>query len=166
MQLITNRSSIQELNTHELNIHQSIRAGQPETVSEREQKEIDTIDEMDSIEIYREIIMENIDYANLCEQYKYSVDIINEILELMLESVCTKRNVIRISGEDKPAALVKSRLLKIDFTHIEYVLECMDKNTTDIRNIKNYLLTAIFNAPNTIGSYYKSRVNHDFYGGT
>jgi hypothetical protein len=161
-QSITNKSSIQESNTHLLNTHQSIPTGKPETTRQQNQT---AIDGMDSMEIYREIIVENIDYEYLCGQYPHSVDILNEILELMLESVCTEKKAIRVNGEDKPAALVKSRMLKMDFTHIEYVLECMDKNTTDIRNIKSYLLTAIFNAPATIGSYYKARVNHDLYGG-
>jgi len=159
-QSITNKSSIKELNTDVLT-HQSIRTGQPETPRSKEKKEIDS---MDAVEIYREILMENIDYDILCEQHKHSVDEINEILELMLETVCSKRKTIRVGCEDKPAELVKSRLLKIDFTHIEYVMECLSKNTTDIRNIKNYMLTSIYNSPSTIGSYYKARINHDFYG--
>jgi len=161
-QLNTNESSIKKSNTDLLNIHQSIRA-EPPPEAERPQgrKEIDT---MDAIDIYREIIKENIDYDNLCEQHKFAADEIDELLELMVETVCTQRKTIRIGGEDKPAEVVKSRLLKLDFTHIEYVMECMSKNTTDVRNIKSYMLTTLFNAPATIGNYYKSRVNHDFYG--
>jgi len=86
--------------------------------------------------------------------------------ELMVETVCSMKETIRIGGEDKPRELVKSRILKVDQFHVEYVLDAMSKNTTEVRNIKGYLLTAIYNAPNTIGNYYKSRVNHDFYGGT
>jgi len=180
-QLNTNQSSIQKSSTDSLNIHQSIRTEPPEAEQPQKQKEIDysalslreshpsgvresSRCEMDAIDIYREIIMENIDYEHLCQQYKFSVDEINELLELMVETVCSKRKTIRINGEDKPAELVKSRLLKLDFSHIEYIMECMSKNTTDVRNIKNYLLTSLFNASVTIGSYYKSRVNHDFYG--
>jgi hypothetical protein len=159
-ELSINQSRTKELNTDLLNIHQSIRTEAHEALS-YQQKEIDA---MDSIDIYREIIMENIDYHNLCAQYKYGVDEITEILELMVETVCSNRKIIRIGGEDKPIELVKSRLLKLDFTHIEYVMECMSKNTTDVRNIKSYMLTTLFNAPYTIGSYYKSRVNHDMYG--
>jgi hypothetical protein len=165
-QSITKQSSIKKSNTDLLNIHQSIRAEQPETVSYPQSgKKTDTIDKMDSIEIYTEIIKDNIDFDNLSDRYRTSVDILNEILDLMVEAVCTTKKTIRVGGEDKPAEVVKSRMLKLDFTHIEYVLECLDKNTTDIRNIKSYLLTAIFNAPTTIGSYYKAQVNHDFYGG-
>jgi hypothetical protein len=162
-QSITKQSSIKKSNTDLLNIHQSIRADQPEAASYPQGKEID---KMDSIDIYSEIIKENIDYDHLCTQHQFQPDIISEIFDLMLETVCTAKKTIRIGGEDKPAEVVKSRMLKLDFTHIEYVLECLDKNTTDVRNIKSYLLTAIFNAPATIGSYYKARVNHDLYGGT
>lgn len=68
---------------------------------------------------------------------------------------------VRIAGEYYPAGFVKGKLLKLNYSHIEYVLECMDKNTTKVRNIKQYLLAALFNAPSTIGSYYKAAVNHD-----
>jgi hypothetical protein len=152
MQLSNNQSSINKSNTDLLNINQSIRAGPPRG------REIDTID------VYREIIKGNIDYGILCEKHKSAADEIDALLELMVETVCSKRKAVRIGGEDKPVEAVKSRLLKLDFTHIEYVMECMGKNTTDVRNIKSYMLTALFNAPATIGSYYKSRVNHDLYG--
>ena len=82
----------------------------------------------------------------------------------MLETACSKRKTIRIGGEDMPGELVRSRMLKIDVSHIEYVLECLAKNSSDIRNIKSYLLTTIYNAPNTIDSYYRAAVNHDFRG--
>ena len=119
---------------------------------------------MDSYNIYLEIIRENIDYETLCQQHKYHIQEIDEIVEIMLEAVCTDKKTIRINRDEVPSALVKSKMLKMDFTHIEYVLECLGKNTTDIRNIKSYLLTTIYNAPNTIGSYYRAAVNHDFYG--
>jgi hypothetical protein len=125
---------------------------------------IDGIDSMEPIEIYRSIIRENIEYDSLCERNEYSVDEIKEIVELILETICSSRKVIRIGGEDKPAEYVKSRLLKLEAEHIEYVLDCMGKNTTDVRNIKSYMLTALFNAPATIGNYYRSLVNHDMYG--
>jgi len=116
-QSITKQSSTQKSITDSLNINQSIRAGTPETASYPQgDKKIDRIDKMDSIEIYREIIIENIDYHSLCERYKYSVDIINEILELMLESVCTTRKTIRIGGEDKSAEVSKPSLIEITLT--------------------------------------------------
>jgi len=89
---------------------------------------------------------------------------INELVELMVEVVCTTKNTIRISSEEIPAALVKSKFLKMDSDHIEYILECLDKNPSDIRNIKSYLLTTLYNAPNTINNYYRAAVNHDLKG--
>jgi len=114
------------------------------------------------MDVYRNILKENIGYEYIRGQY--SGDELDEILELMLEVVCSAKKTIRIGGEDKPAGLVKSRFLKIDQFHIEYVLDAMRENTTEVRNIRSYLLTAIYNAPSTIGNYYKARVNHDFYG--
>lgn len=81
----------------------------------------------------------------------------------MLEAVCTRRPSVRIAGDDIPAAVVKSRFLKLESSHIEYVFECMDKNTTAIANIRTYVLTALYNAPTTIDSYYRAAVNHDLY---
>ena len=86
---------------------------------------------------------------------------VEEIYQLILETVQTEKDMIRIAGEYYPAGFVKGKLLKLNYSHIEYVLECMDKNTTKVRNIKQYLLAALFNAPSTIGSYYKAEVNHD-----
>jgi hypothetical protein len=119
---------------------------------------------MDTMEAYRRLIRENIEYDCLLEQYgKERVD---EILELMLEAICLPRSYIRIGGEDIPAEVVRSRLLKLNSTHIQYVFECLDKSTTKVRNIKNYLLTTLYNAPTTIGHYYRAEVNHDMYGGS
>lgn len=117
---------------------------------------------IDSMDIYREIIRDNIEYEYLYQQYDPGA--LDEIVELMTETACVTKKTIRISGEDKPSKLVKSCMLKIDRSHIEYVLDCMDENTTDVRNIKSYLLTAIYNAPMTMQNYYKSRVNRDLYG--
>ena len=88
-------------------------------------------------------------------------DLVEEIYQLILETVQTEKDMIRIAGEYYPAGFVKGKLLKLNYSHIEYVLECMDKNTTKVRNIKQYLLAALFNAPSTMGSYYKAEVNHD-----
>ena len=91
-------------------------------------------------------------------------DRLNEIVDLMLETVCTARKTIRIAGDDYPAELVKSKFMKLDSGHIEFVLDCMRENTTKVRNIKQYLKAVLFNAPSTIGSYYTALVNHDLYG--
>ena len=92
-------------------------------------------------------------------------DRLDELVELMLDTVCSRRETIRIAGDDYPAEVVKSRFLKLNSSHIEYVLDRMRDNTTYVRNIKKYLLAALYNAPSTISSYYTSLVNHDPYGG-
>ena len=90
---------------------------------------------------------------------------LDEIVSLILETVCTKRKTIRIAGDDYPAELVKAKFMKLNSSHIEFVFDCMKENTTKIRNIKQYLKAVLFNAPNTIDSYYTALVNHDMYGG-
>ncbi|WP_099204964.1 DUF6017 domain-containing protein [Scatolibacter rhodanostii] len=119
---------------------------------------------MDTRETYREIILENIEYDILIQDRKLDRDRLDEIVELLVDTVCSARQTIRISGDDFPAEVVKSRLLKLDSSHIQYVLDCMAANTTYVRNIKKYLLAALFNAPATIGNYYSALVNHDLYG--
>ena len=117
-----------------------------------------------AIEIYREIIKDNIDYDILIQDPKMDKDRLDEIVEIMLETVCTARKTIRIAGDDYPAELVKSKFMKLNSSHVEFVLDCMRENTTKIRNIKQYLKAVLFNAPSTIDSYYTALVNHDFYG--
>jgi len=120
---------------------------------------------MSAFDVYREIILANIDYPYLLERHKFSKDRIDEIVDLMLETVCTARKTIRIAGDDYPAELVKAKFLKLDMEHIDFVLDCLQKNTTEIRNIKKYLLAMLFNAPSTIGSYYTALVAHDMANG-
>lgn len=116
-------------------------------------------------ESYRELILENIEYDYLIQNHRLDRDRLDELVELMVDTVCSRRETIRIAGDDYPAEVVKSRFLKLDSSHIEYVLDRMQENTTYVRNIKKYLLAALYNAPATIGSYYTSLVNHDLYGG-
>ena len=115
---------------------------------------------------YSDLIKENIEYEFLLQNHRFSEQDIEEIYEIMLDTVCSKKPFIRIGGDDKPADVVKSQLLKLDSGHIEFVLDCMKQNTTRVRNIKQYLLTTLYNAPQTISNYYTSLVNHDMYGGT
>ena len=113
------------------------------------------------IEEYRKEIRENIEYDHLRRQHPY--DDIDEIADLMLEVLCTQGSFMRIGGKQLYTALVKERFLKLDSSHIEYVLDCLRESTADIRNIKAYLLEMLFNAPTTCGSYYRAKVNHDFH---
>ena len=113
---------------------------------------------------YRELILENIEYDILIQNERMDRDRLDELVELMVDTVCSRRETIRIAGDDYPAEVVKSRFLKLNSSHIEYVLDRMRENTTYVRNIKKYLLAALYNAPATIDSYYASLVNHDLYG--
>ena len=116
-------------------------------------------------ESYRELILENIEYDYLIQSHQLDRDRLDELVELMVDTVCSRRETIRIAGDDYPAEVVKSQFLKLDSSHIEYVLDRMRENTTYVRNIKKYLLAALYNAPATIDSYYTSLVSHDMYGG-
>ena len=122
-------------------------------------------DGMEAREIYREIVYGNIEYDILREDNAVNRDQLEEIAELIVDTVCSARKTIRIAGDDYPAEVVKSRFLKLDSSHVQYVIDCMKNNTTYVRNIKKYLLAALYNAPATINSYYSSLVQHDLYGG-
>ncbi|MBD8986994.1 MAG: helix-turn-helix domain-containing protein [Clostridiales bacterium] len=122
-------------------------------------------DGMEAREIYREIVYGNIEYDILREDNTVNRDQLEEIAELIVDTVCSARKTIRIAGDDYPAEVVKSRFLKLDSSHVQYVIDCMKNNTTYVRNIKKYLLAALYNAPATINSYYSSLVQHDLYGG-
>lgn len=112
----------------------------------------------------RDFIQDNIDYELLTQERPEDTELIDEMVELMTETVCSKRKSIRVSGESIPSDIVRSRLLKLNGNHIRFALDCMRENTTKIKNIRQYLLTVLFNAPTTISSYYSARVNHDLYG--
>lgn len=116
-------------------------------------------------EIYQEIILENIEYRDLVQNNQIDRERLDELVELIVDTVCSARKTIRIARDDYPAEVVKARFLKLNSSHIEYVLSSMQENTTYVRNIKKYLLAALYNAPSTISSYYTSLVNHDLYGG-
>ena len=145
-------------NTDGLNTYQSIYPEEPGAVA----CDQDGMDKMELADAYREIICENIEYSILAERHgKQRMD---ETVELMLEVILSKRPYIRIAGDDFPREVVRSRFLKINSSHVEYVFDCIDNNTTKVGNIKAYLLTALYNAPATMGSYYRAEVNHDLYG--
>ena len=118
-----------------------------------------------AFEIYREMIHENIEYPHLLNNHKYDRDRIDEIVDLILETVCTARKIIRIASDDYPAELVKAKFLKLNSEHIGFALDCLKNNTTEIRNIKKYILAVLFNAPSTIDSYYTALVAHDMASG-
>lgn len=121
----------------------------------------DMIDLQAERENYFSVLKENIDYDYLCEAHKYDKSQIDEMLGIMLDVVCSSNPTIRANGGDIPQEVVKSVFLKLDSDHIDYVLDSLKKNTSDVRNIRAYLITTLYNAPNTIDSYYRARVNHD-----
>lgn len=163
-----------ELNTKESNTQKSITygsstdsipfretaAGGPPEAKRREAAP------MSEIESYRALILENIEYDFLKREVGPYSDDLDEIVEIMVETVCAKRKYTRVAGSDFPHEVVKSRLLKLNSEHIRFVMDGMKQNTTKIRNIKQYLLATLFNAPTTIGNYYTALVNHDMYGGS
>ena len=122
------------------------------------------MDGMGAREAYREVIFENIGYEYLIQDSHIDREQLDEIAELIVDTVCSARKTIRVAGDDYPAEVVKSRFMKLDSSHVQYVMDCMRDNTTYVRNIKKYLLAALYNAPVTINSYYSSLVQHDMYG--
>ena len=156
--LNTDISSTHSIPFHSLNPSPLEDAAQ---LPERKRKEA-----TDAYSVYEEIIKDNIEYDYLIQDRYLDRDRIEEILALILETVCTKRRTIRIAGDDHPAELVKAKFMKLNSEHIRFVLDCMQENTTKIRNIKQYMKAALFNAPSTIGSYYTSLVSHDMADGT
>lgn len=122
----------------------------------------DVIDEIEEREDYKELIADNIEYEFVVNNYSQGAA--EGILETMLDAVCSKREYLVVSGAEIPQAVVKSRLLKLDYSHVEYVLDCLKKNTTKVHNIKSYMLTALYNSYSTMDHYYTTEVNHDMYG--
>ena len=110
---------------------------------------------------YREIIAQNISYGLLRQEYSHQQEQLEEILEILVETVCTTRQTVRVAGNNFPAEVVKARLMKLTAEHIRFVLGCLSRNTTKIRNIRQYLLTTLYNAPTTIDNYYAAMVSHD-----
>ncbi len=144
-QLSNKKSSTDIQNTDLLSINQSYPDG------------------IDEIEAYKQVIYDNVEYDIISEQYDREQ--LDEIIEIMLECICSNADTIRIAQDDVPQELVKSRMLKINSEHIEYIFSCLKSNTTKVRNIKAYLKAVIYNAPVTISNYYSAEVNHDLYGG-
>jgi len=118
----------------------------------------------ESFERYRDLILENIDYDVLASDPHVDREQLDEIVDLLQETVCSTRSRIRVAGNDYPAEVVRSKLLKLNSEHIRFVMDCLKQNTTRIRNIRQYLLTALFNAPSTMSSYYAALVAHDMAG--
>ncbi len=163
-QLSNNVLNTDLLNTEVSNPNQSNPYQSNPYQSSKEQtgkKRYDSIG-CDSVEEVRGLVLKNIEYEYIKTHHDRGR--LEEIVELMVETLCSTKDTINVSGDDYPAQLVKEKLLRINSLHIDYVFECLKKTTTYIRNIKRYLLTTLFNAPSTIDNYYSALVNHDFKG--
>lgn len=163
-QLNTNKSNTEISNTDLLNTY-PINSTEPEENGEPLKPQQPERIGMDKILAYRQLIKQNIEYDILCQKLNGNIGILNEIVDIITETVCTTREYLTVASEERNAETVKSKLLKLNSEHIEYVIDCMKNNTTDVHDTRKYLLAALFNAPSTIDSYYTLKVNHDMYGG-
>ena len=156
MQLITKGRNKEKQNTDQ-SITDSIPfpSGFPETPVQKR------TEAKESFERYRNLILENIDYDVLASDPHVDRELLDEIVDLVQETVCSTRSRIRVAGNDYPTEVVRSKLLKLNGEHIRFVMDCLKQNTTRIRNIRQYLLTVLFNAPSTMNSYYTALVAHD-----
>ena len=153
-----------EGNPAQINTNQVITQERNNSLSNYQSINLDGMDRMDEREQYRELIRDNLEIDIRSQDRHYDLDRVNEIVEIMLDAICSTSPTIRINGEDMPQPVVKSRFLKLDSGHIDYVLQAMNDCPSDIRNIRAYLLTALYNASLTIDNYYSARVNYDFHG--
>ena len=159
-QLITKSTKKRKRQSTDLSITDSIPfpSGFPDAPA---QKRTET---KGTFESYRKVILENIDYDVLASDPHVDHEQLDEIVDLVQETVCSTRSRIRVAGNDYPTEVVRSKLLKLNSEHIRFVMDCLKQNTTRIRNIRQYLLAALFNAPSTMNSYYTALVAHDMAG--
>lgn len=118
---------------------------------------------MDNRSELRAYFKKNLEYESLYQIYPYDRETLNGILELLVDTCCSKRKQIRIAGDDKPIEVVKSVFMKMNSDHIQYVMGCLKENTTNVGNIHQYLLATLYNSYSTISPYYQAKVNHDLY---
>ena len=154
----TQKSNTQGASTDSIPFRETAAARPPE----RKGRDAMSVEEMES---YRDLVLENIEYDHLCREFATYREDLDEIVELIVETVCARRKTTRIAGADFPHEVVRSRFLKLDSSHIEFVMECLHNNTTEVRNMKQYLLTVLFNAPTTMNNHYTAQVNHDMHAG-
>jgi len=154
MQLNTNI-----LNKKELNI--DLSKTNPIKSYQKEQQDKNDGIGYDKILEYKNFIKENIEYDILAERSPRDKEMLDEIVDLITETLCSAKAQIVIAGDTFPREIVKSKLLKLNSEHIEYVIDCIKGNTTDVKNVKKYILASLFNAPSTIDTYYTTKVNHD-----
>ena len=152
-------------NPAQRNTEQVITQEENTNLSNYQSINLDGMDGMDMRSRYEELIRDNLELDILAQSSRLDMDRINEMVETMLDVVCSTKPTIRINGEDMPQQVVKSRFLKLNSSHIEYILDAMWDCPSDIRNIRAYMLTVLYNASLTIDNYYSALVNRDMYGG-
>lgn len=152
-------------NPAQRNTEQVITQEENTNLSNYQSINLDGMDGMDMRSRYEELIRDNLELDILAQNSRLDMDRINEMVEIMLDVVCSTKPTIRINGEDMPQQVVKSRFLKLNSSHIEYILDAMRDCPSDIRNIRAYMLTVLYNASLTIDNYYSALVNRDMYGG-
>lgn len=152
-------------NPAQRNTEQVITQGENTNLSNYQSINLDGMDGMNTRSRYEELIRDNLELDILAQSSRLDMDRINEMVEIMLDVVCSTKPTIRINGEDMPQQVVKSRFLKLNSSHIEYILDAMRDCPSDIRNIRAYMLTVLYNASLTIDNYYSALVNRDMYGG-
>ena len=123
------------------------------------------MDEMRTRQAYHDYFMEQLEYEYLCKEFPYQKQMIDEIIDILVDTVCSTKDKIRISGDYKPKAGVQAQFMKLSMDHIQYVMNCLEENTTKVRNIKSYLLSSLYNAPSTISNYYSALVKNDMANG-
>ena len=153
-----------EENPAQINTNQEIYQERNNSMSKYQSINLDGMDRMEERERYREFIWDNLEIDILSQDRRFDTERVNEMVEIMLDVICSTNPTIRINGEDMPQQVVKSRFLKLNSSHVEYILHAMDECPSDIRNIRAYLLTTLYNASLTIDNYYSALVNHDLYG--
>jgi len=146
------------------NTHQSI-TGAGESFPQANGNPGDGIDWIDEFARCRETVKRNIGYDILCENHRNSRQMIDGIVEVMVDCLCVSRRTVKIGGAEYPIEVIREKLLSLDSSHIEYVIECMRENTTKIHQLDHYLLKSLYNAPATIDTHYQNRVNHDMANG-
>ena len=165
----TNQTSVEEEETEEVYISNSNNTNINNTnLSENKSNHIVSADgigseedEMETLHAYQSLIKKNLDYDSLLVSHPHDKNQIDEIVDLIVETVMCKSDKVLIASNWYSGALVRGKFMKLDYSHVEYVLHCLEGNTSKIKNIKKYLLAALFNAPSTINGYYRAEVNHD-----
>lgn len=145
---------------------ENITDGESYHINQADSEAEKTTDAMEDVNAYIEIIKENIEYDHYMKYSDWQDrELYDELFEIICEVVCVKHKTVRIGGDDYPYELVKSKFLKLNSSHLNYVIGCMKNTTTKITNIKAYMVTTLYNAPSTINHYYQQEVQHDMYGG-